>query len=592
MLRKWSYLTAAFMLLVAAGCGGSDQPGGPQQQAAAIDTLGTSYIQPQHQGFLLIRPKQIIESQVVQSLLQMAPEDDDIVGDIRNNLGIDPRIIESIVLIGGGKPEALRDVAGKVVQGGVPEGEQKDISGCMVIHASESLQEILQDHPGLEDHTEAKHGTATYLKAPDDTKPSLYFIDPQTVLLAADFEIGSYIDHPPAAGPLYALVAKTDLNHDIVGVGVTGELAALAENPPNALNLPAQAKAILKLLADVRHGNLVIDVGGAPAFHCSMNFGQETNADKFTKQADAWFQLLKTMAQFSLPDMDFPPQVDKTAAVELILETVNSLTVKRQDLVVTLSGGTPQDFVPRLEDILRGVVEAQRQAALKARPQQHLQNLALAVHQYHADHGRLPADIVAADGTPLLSWRVELLPYLNAREQYEQLHRDEPWNSEHNAKVLAQMPKAFALSVDETGGMTDALAPSGPGTWIDSKTPVTLANITDGAATTILLVQVQPEYAVPWAKPGDYTFDANNPAAVLGASAADENVNVAFVSAYIDTLPKSLKPEQWLALFSRAGGEVIDFLTDEKAAFRELRSLPPVTPESTLPAPAPPLAPN
>jgi len=558
MLKKWSYL-AAVALLAAAGCGGGDQPGGAQH-AGGIDTLGTSYIQPQHQGFLLIRPKQIIESPVVQSLLKLVPEGEDPFGELKDQLGVDPRSIETVVLIGGAKADAIRDAAGKVAQGGVPQANQTEISGCLVIHATESLQDILKDHPGLKDHQEAKHGSATYLKAPNDSKPAVYFIDPQTILMAANYEIGKYIDHPPAAGPLHELVAKTDLNHDILGVGVAGELAGLAENPPAELNLPAQGKALLKLLSHVQSGDLVIDVGSAPAFGLNMNFDQADNADKFQKQISAFVEMGKAMVQFSLPEADFPPQVDKTAVVELVTETVSSAAVKRQDQTVTISAATPKDFHPRLEEILPGVVEAARTAAREAKTQSNLKQVGLAIHLFEDLHGRLPADIVSEDGKPLLSWRVELLPYLEAGAEYQQLRRNEPWASEHNAKILAKMPPVFALGVDPAGGKTDILAPSGEGTWLDTKMPVKLVDITDGAALTAMLMQVQPEHAVPWAKPGDYVFDPQNPAAGLGASADVENVTVLLCNGAVVSVKKALAPEQWLALFSRAGGEVIDFL--------------------------------
>ena len=559
MLRKWSYLTAAALLLAAVGCGGGDQPGGPQQ-AAGIDTLGTSYIQAQHQGFLMFRPKQIIESPVMQSLMKAAPEGEDPFDEIQDRLGIDPRIIETLVLIGGGKADAIRDAADKVAQGDVPQGENKDISGCIVIHGSEPIEQALKSHPGLKNHREAKHGNASYLKSPDDSAPSLYFIDSQTVLLAADHEIGKYIDHPPAAGPLLDMVAKADLNHDFVGVGVTGDLASLAENPPPGMAVPGQAQAILKLLADVRSGDLLIDVGSAPAFRCNLNFSEMESADKFQKQVGAMVDFGKTMVLFSLPEADFPPEVDKTAVVELVTETVNTLGVKREEQVVTIAGATPKDFHPRLEEVLPGFVEAARNSAREAKGRNNLKQIGFALHSYHDVHGRFPTDVVSADGKPLLSWRVEILPFLGADPAFEELRRDEPWDSEHNAKILARMPEVFALGVDVAGGKTDVLAPSGKGTWIDSAKPVTIADMTDGTSNTVLLVQVQPEHAVPWAKPGDYAFDPNDPAAGLGSSADAKSVTVLFTDAAVQSVKKSLMPEQWIALFTYSGGEAIDFL--------------------------------
>src|SRR5262245_18888701 len=59
-----------------------------------------------------------------------------------------------------------------------------------------------------------------------------------------------------------------------------------------------------------------------------------------------------------------------------------------------------------------------------------------AIHNYEANYGYLPADIRGADGKPLLSWRVALLPYLEQDGLYRRFQLNEPWDSEHNLKVL------------------------------------------------------------------------------------------------------------------------------------------------------------
>src|SRR5438445_25177 len=55
----------------------------------------------------------------------------------------------------------------------------------------------------------------------------------------------------------------------------------------------------------------------------------------------------------------------------------------------------------------------------------------------------LPA-IDDAAGKPLLSWRVMLLPYLEQAPLYHQFRFNEPWDSEHNKKLLQHMPAVYA----------------------------------------------------------------------------------------------------------------------------------------------------
>lgn len=81
-----------------------------------------------------------------------------------------------------------------------------------------------------------------------------------------------------------------------------------------------------------------------------------------------------------------------------------------------------------------------------ARSRLNLKKLAIAMHNYADVHqGQLPlAATVSKNGKTLLSWRVELLPYLGEQALYRQFKRDEPWDSPHNRKLLSKMPAVFA----------------------------------------------------------------------------------------------------------------------------------------------------
>ena len=42
-----------------------------------------------------------------------------------------------------------------------------------------------------------------------------------------------------------------------------------------------------------------------------------------------------------------------------------------------------------------------------------------------------------------LSWRVQILPFIEEDCLYKEFHQDEPWDSPHNVKLLPRMPKIF-----------------------------------------------------------------------------------------------------------------------------------------------------
>ena len=73
-----------------------------------------------------------------------------------------------------------------------------------------------------------------------------------------------------------------------------------------------------------------------------------------------------------------------------------------------------------------------------------LKQIGLAIHNYaQANKTFPPAYTVDKDGKPLLSWRVLILPYLEGDDLYSEFHLDEPWDSEHNKKLLSRMPAVF-----------------------------------------------------------------------------------------------------------------------------------------------------
>ena len=135
--------------------------------------------------------------------------------------------------------------------------------------------------------------------------------------------------------------------------------------------------------------------------------------------------------------------------------------------------------------------------------QAHLTQIAIAFHKSHDANEFLPGDIVAKDGKALLSWRVAILPYIEEDTLYKQFKLDEPWDSEHNKKLIEKMPKIYApVRVKAQPGETFYQSFYGPKTVFDPKAKrPTLAAISNanGISNTVLVV----EAGVPtvWTKP-------------------------------------------------------------------------------------------
>ena len=145
-----------------------------------------------------------------------------------------------------------------------------------------------------------------------------------------------------------------------------------------------------------------------------------------------------------------------------------------------------------------------RDDAEKERLSANLKQLGLALIAYQDKNGHFPPPATLGKyGKPLLSWRVELLPFLGQKDLYDEFHRDEPWDSTHNRTLVERMPGVFAHPDGHDGpGLTPYRGLIGKSAFFDPevKDGLAIASITDGTSNTLALVEAKE--AVPWTKPG------------------------------------------------------------------------------------------
>ena len=101
---------------------------------------------------------------------------------------------------------------------------------------------------------------------------------------------------------------------------------------------------------------------------------------------------------------------------------------------------------------------------------QKLKELVLATHNYHDIARCFPAPAIRDErGKPLLSWRVHLLPVLGEESLYRQFHLDEPWDSEHNRKLIPSMPDVLRSPASQAAPGTTTFC------WPEARTRYSLA---------------------------------------------------------------------------------------------------------------------
>lgn len=202
----------------------------------------------------------------------------------------------------------------------------------------------------------------------------------------------------------------------------------------------------------------------------------------------------------------------------------------------------------------------------RTRTQNHLKQIALAMHNYSDVHGGFPAAAICDQaGKPLLSWRVAVLLYLGQEALYKQFRLNEPWDSDHNKTIAASNPMPAVYTV---AGVTPAGAKTTPmqvfvgnGAMFEMTKPTKLAQIADGTVNTILVgIAAKP---VDWTKPEDMPFDPKaDPRPLLDLG--KDGVSVAFADGSVRFLQPTLEANTLKAAITRGGGEVINLDEPEK----------------------------
>jgi hypothetical protein len=188
-----------------------------------------------------------------------------------------------------------------------------------------------------------------------------------------------------------------------------------------------------------------------------------------------------------------------------------------------------------------------------------LKQIGVAVHNYVTEHDlEFPTGIRDEKGKLLLSWRVQLLPYLNQHAVYKQFRLDEAWDSETNRALMEKMPDIFQCPrvTVKPKGYTVYQGFAGPGSLFDpDKKRMTVQSISDGTTATVFAVEAST--AVPWSKPADLSFDVKKELPDFGKAFAAKPLAL-MCDGSVRTLNLDvISPRTMKEAITVAGGEIL-----------------------------------
>ncbi|HMF15133.1 MAG TPA: DUF1559 domain-containing protein, partial [Gemmataceae bacterium] len=399
----------------------------------------------------------------------------------------------------------------------------------------------------LPEHTEKATDTATMYVAKD--RKAMAFLGDKVFVIGDQRAVEPFLGRTIVKkGPLSPVLQAAASGQHAIAAGFDPEpLAALKDQ------LPPDAEPFKPIIA-AKSSLLTVDLTNKLVANLRGTFADAKDAEAAEKAADELRKLLleqvaKGIEHVQNQGKDWERIVD---LMKLGESSIKDAKLQRKDATLQATLVVQTDLAA-LNVTLIDAVQKIRDAAKRMQGQNNLKQIALALHNYHDTFGAFPpAAIYDKNGKPLLSWRVMILPFIEQDNLYKEFHLDEPWDSEHNKKLLAQMPPTYrAEQEDAKKHLTRYLGFAGKDAFFDGAKGIRFADITDGTSNTLMVVEAAK--GVPWSKPEDIPF-GDGKLVPLVVNPKKGGFSAAFCDGSVHFLPKTIKEEVMRLLVQRNDG--------------------------------------
>lgn len=161
-----------------------------------------------------------------------------------------------------------------------------------------------------------------------------------------------------------------------------------------------------------------------------------------------------------------------------------------------------------LTALILPAVQQAREAARRSVCKNNLTEIGIALHNYAEVYQVFPpAYTVDANGKPLHSWRVLILPFLGQRALYDQIDLNEPWDSPKNSQFHNVLIPSFQCPshAGSAPGATYYLGIVGDQCFLRPGTGVRMRDCRDGLSN--IMVVSESNMTVNWMEPRDIAFE-------------------------------------------------------------------------------------
>ena len=446
-------LCALLALLIAAG---PAVPTLAQPPRAEVAGSPLKYVAPDACAVVVLRPKQVFDAES----MRMLPLEVIQAAGIKE-AGVDPLRIEQIVVSAAPPREGPPAFAVHAVFASASELKRGRLTGHTV--------------PG-------ELNGRKYLKSQHALLPSFLAPDSTSLLAAPERVLTQLMVNAPSDSPLATQVGAAAAGDDLyawIDVEALRPLLriALSKLPPG---FPEQAQPLLEIPNLLKSIELTINVSQPTPSELVVTASSEADAQRI----EAILEQMKDVVRVAMiSKMDEDPQTQRMLASKDPVEQAMGRYTQRlqaemmkslRDFRLTRDGTTfhliqidpaqagQQQFTQAavigvLVALLLPAVQAAREAARRTAAMNNMKQILLGLLMHENEKKSFPAHaIYSDDGRPLLSWRVQILPYLGEQALYDKFHLDEPWDSEHNTTLIPLMPQVYLDPSSPLGTMQGA----------------------------------------------------------------------------------------------------------------------------------------